>query len=116
MVNGSGGCMIHKLKLLAEKTNKLWFGEGKKVSDFGMLVYPNPGNDRITIQFDSETIEEYELTLFNITGTVVLNDNGMTYEGGNQINMPASELAEGVYIIRLRKGSSVSSVRLVVNH
>jgi hypothetical protein len=38
MVNGSGGCMIHKLKLLAEKTNKLWFGEGKKVSDFGMLI------------------------------------------------------------------------------
>ncbi|MBL7923534.1 MAG: HYR domain-containing protein [Bacteroidia bacterium] len=83
-------------------------------SDFGMSVYPNPGTDQVNVEFEAAVAGDYELSIFNVTGGVVLNNTGTSFEGGNRISLPLSEVAEGVYFLRLRMGDAVSSVRLVV--
>ena len=83
-------------------------------SDFGMAVYPNPSDNMVNVEFDSETSGAYELTMFDITGRVVMNNSGSVFAGGNRIVLPVRGIAEGLYNIRLKVGDHLSAVRLVV--
>ena len=79
-----------------------------------MFVYPNPAQTQVTVEFDSPSDAAYQLSVFDITGRVVLSNNGSAMEGGNDVVLPINGLALGVYNLRLTIGDESSSVRLVV--
>ncbi|HLG34847.1 MAG TPA: T9SS type A sorting domain-containing protein [Bacteroidia bacterium] len=79
-----------------------------------MFVYPNPAQNQVTVEFDSPTDATYLLSVFDITGRVVLSNTGSASEGGNKVVMPINDLARGLYNIRLTVGDESSSVRLIV--
>jgi hypothetical protein len=79
-----------------------------------MFVYPNPAQNQVTVEFNSLSDAAYLLSVFDITGRVVLSNTGSALEGSNAVVLPINNISRGVYNIRLTVGDESSSVRLVV--
>ena len=80
-----------------------------------IFVYPNPANDIVNIEFYSPEEGNYSLALFDLTGRMVLNTEGATFAEGNRILLPVSNIAQGIYSIRLAVGDNSSLTRLVIS-
>lgn len=88
---------------------------GTDRNPFDMVVYPNPANDLINIEFESETSDNYYLAIFDITGRIVLTSEGKTFAEGNRISLPVNTLASGVYSIKLMVGEVTSLSKFIVS-
>jgi len=77
-------------------------------------VYPNPASRQVNVEFDFVTGGIYELSLFDMTGRVMLNNFGSAAEGKNKISLDIENLSDGIYFLRMKAGNDLSSVRLVV--
>ncbi|MBA3683501.1 MAG: T9SS type A sorting domain-containing protein [Bacteroidetes bacterium] len=89
--------------------------ENSKATDFS--IYPNPAAGKeITLQFTPNTIESYEVNIFNALGQNVkhlnLNKtNGSEYK--ETINV--SELSSGLYYIKLRGNGYEGTQKLLID-
>ena len=75
-----------------------------------LQVYPNPANDHLWIEWDSEEFgQEGQLHLLDITGKVIYHLTGMT---GSKVSIPTDQFAAGLYVLRstFRRTSSKTSV------
>lgn len=79
------------------------------VSSFGFSIYPNPANENVIVQTNSlaSTIEICDLQ-GRIVSTLIPNSNSTT------IN--TALFAEGIYLLRVKNGNSVSTQKLSVVH
>ena len=71
-----------------------------------VTIYPNPGNDIVTIQTKTLTNEKQAYTISNMTGSMVLH--GSLSSDNNTIDI--STLPAGIYLIKIRdaKGATLS--------
>jgi len=76
------------------------------------LVYPNPGSDEITIQFEFEDVEVMQSTILDIRGSVI---RSVTLNNTNKGIINISDLTEGIYFIELNVDGIISRKRIVVS-
>jgi hypothetical protein len=74
-----------------------------------LLIYPNPVVDQLTISLQNTTTEVNKLIIYNSLGQLVL-ENQFTQ---NEISIPVSHLANGVYFLRVDHGDGVEQVKFV---
>lgn len=80
-------------------------------------IYPNPANTQINIQLGLENNSEVKVRMVDLQGKNVMSDITMTLESGEHtLQIPTSDLAEGIYIVELEINGVVSRVRLTVMH
>ena len=78
--------------------------------DRNFNIYPNPANDKITIDYGNlENVEDWNIKIINILGQEVLNQPMDT----DKINV--SELSKGVYIIRISDGVNQADKKFIKN-
>ena len=77
--------------------------EEMDIQSFG--IYPNPANNTLNISGEAE----YSYVMFNGMGQMVANGNG---QGLSQINV--SDMAKGVYFLRITTGTQVRVEKVVV--
>ncbi len=82
-------------------------------SDNGLLVYPNPANDRLTISYFSENSSSVSLLLTNVLGKIVLNEERTINEGENELDLHVSSLPNGIYFLNLNN-KGISQKRKIV--
>lgn len=75
-------------------------------SDKGASVYPNPANDRLTVNCE-QSVNSY--VIFNAVGAMV----GSQSVGRDSFEVDLSGLSEGVYFIRLKSDGFVKTERFV---
>ncbi|PIB35400.1 hypothetical protein BFP72_08325 [Reichenbachiella sp. 5M10] len=68
-----------------------------------LRFFPNPANHQITIESPID-----ELRILNLSGQTVLHSTNQTVK--------VSQLQEGLYIIKIRKGSSITTEKLLIKH
>lgn len=81
----------------------------------GMSVYPNPATDVVNVKYTLEKASDAELVILDELGRMiraVQKDQSMTGEQTATVNI--SDLAPGVYYIRLSAGEIVESKGLIV--
>lgn len=67
-----------------------------------LSIYPNPSNDKSTISFNLNESAILNLTITDITGSVVLTQNGVSGQSGiNAIYIDTKKLENGVYFVNL---------------
>ncbi len=77
--------------------------------------YPNPFNPTTVIQYQIPQAAEVNLTVFDMAGREVAElVNGQVSAGSHTINFDASRLSSGVYMYRLRAGSTMLTRKLTV--
>ena len=84
--------------------------------DFSQLnAYPNPFNQRVTLEFALSAAAPVKLTVYDIAGNEVANlvESWQT-SGLHNITFNAKDLTSGVYFAQLTSGNSISIKKLIL--
>ncbi len=68
------------------------------VEDIELVVYPNPVTDIVNVKFDSRVALPVEL--YTLSGQL-LETNVDTFEGMNEVTLNMSDLAPGMYLVKV---------------
>jgi hypothetical protein len=67
----------------------------------GFLVYPNPTNSDITIEFESSTASEIKIGVYNTLGQEIFNKEISSFSGQFKEKINLGDYSEGVYIVNI---------------
>ncbi|MEI6347919.1 MAG: T9SS type A sorting domain-containing protein, partial [Bacteroidota bacterium] len=77
-------------------------------------IFPVPTTGKITIQFGSKIMENAQLSVFDITGKMMVNKLITGINSNNSIELDLSELVAGVYRIRVEDNTNVINKAIVI--
>ena len=77
-------------------------------------VFPNPLLDVLNLDFDSNDAFDAQVILSDLLGRPVLSKNMEILRGANQINLPVSNLPNGIYFVQLRNSSRLLFTEKIV--
>lgn len=78
--------------------------------DGGLLLYPNPVGDMMTLVLKDKSIKGTTIRISDITGKVIEHKN---HNVDGNIVLDTSALESGVYVLTLMNGQEIQSVRFV---
>jgi len=76
-----------------------------------ITLYPNPATDKITITQNGNLAEESIISIFNMAGQQIISEH---FNGQNLIQMDVSNLAKGIYFVKIQTNAGVESKKLVI--
>lgn len=84
-------------------------------SPFHAKVYPNPANDYLNIEVQSEEIGEGVFQLYAITGQLLAEQRSLISEGLYREQMEVQHLPEGAYLLKLTMGQEqhIEKIQLI---
>jgi len=69
------------------------------------MLYPNPASTQIDVQIELAKESEVAITILNVSGQIVRQENpGTMYQGMNKLTLGLEGLAEGLYFVRIDNG------------
>jgi aminopeptidase N len=78
-------------------------------------IAPNPGKDKVEINYNLEKPTEVKLTVYNMTGSKVSALNqGLQIPGDHSLTMDVSALKPGVYTCVLQTTDGVNSAKMII--
>lgn len=77
------------------------------------LVYPNPAKHQLIIQLSSEEEMKDGIQLIDPSGKLVLQNEISVAQGANIFQVNLSDLAQGIYLVRLRNSPTKPVIKLV---
>ncbi|MCK5840294.1 MAG: C10 family peptidase, partial [Bacteroidales bacterium] len=86
--------------------------EIEMVSYFNM--FPNPANDLLNVEFILPETQKIELSILNLTGSVIYSEALGQVEGRNTLSIDVSDLTPGVYLLRLVGDQGILNKRVIV--
>ncbi len=96
--------------------NTTGIGNVETVSSFiALSVYPNPGKDHLTFTFVSNTKQDADLILFDLTGREMMRQTIHSQFGENQIELSVSEYSRGVYFACLLSKEEKQTIKLILD-
>lgn len=82
-----------------------------------LTVFPNPGNEFLTLQFDSDGSERLQVELVGVDGRVFqLQGPQTTREGAQQLSFDISGIPSGMYLARVRGVNMEMSEMISILH
>jgi len=64
-------------------------------------VYPNPTDGKITVQFNSTTDKQFNISLTDYEGRLIFEKAGVAVSGENKLEFDLAALARGVYFVKV---------------
>ena len=77
--------------------------------DVEVSIYPNPGNDRMTVKLPN--VNDYVIEMMNSGGRIDITDN---VQQKNKHTLDVSGLADGVYLLRIKSAEGFMKVQKVM--
>jgi hypothetical protein len=77
-------------------------------------IYPNPAADIANISFNAMESQSMVITVMDLTGRVIINEEVYVNQGNNLLPVSVNKLASGNYIIQLKGTTISSSLKLLV--
>ncbi|MBK7966724.1 MAG: T9SS type A sorting domain-containing protein [Bacteroidetes bacterium] len=85
-----------------------------ELSTTKVLVYPNPFNNNLNAQFNSEIAEAATMQLIDLTGKIIQSETIQLAIGTNDINLCCTEkINAGIYFLRITSSNINSIVKVV---
>lgn len=80
-----------------------------------VIIYPNPANDRATVNVNLNKAAKVSVTLYDVTGKAVMNAfTGQMNSGMNAVNIATSELPAGIYFTKIVSDNYSKTVKTVI--
>jgi len=77
-------------------------------------IYPNPGEDEITLEFTLDKAGTGEILLYDAIGNkIAMPGREFFNTGTNRIKLNISQYAAGTYIIKVKTGSEIVSFKMI---
>ena len=83
------------------------------MSNGTIVISPNPVQSNIRVVVQSSANSNLTLQVMDMKGNVLATQKTAVGEGRNEVNIPASSLAKGVYILKVMDKGSVQTIRFV---
>ncbi|MCX6273813.1 MAG: T9SS type A sorting domain-containing protein [Bacteroidetes bacterium] len=77
-------------------------------------AYPNPAGNSTTILYYSGDRENFSITLIDLVGRTILENEGISMKGNNTQLISLDKLSKGIYTLRLSIGERVLKTKLIV--
>lgn len=75
---------------------------------------PNPFSQSVDIEYNSNSTDEVEFSVYNLVGKIVYQEKFMPSYGKNVISYtPAPDLPKGIYLYKLNNGKKVITKRII---
>ncbi|MFN8155560.1 MAG: T9SS type A sorting domain-containing protein [Bacteroidia bacterium] len=87
---------------------------GDEMAENGFSVYPNPANDIVHLRLNNQQATNGQLTIYDLSGRLVLTENLEMTAGLQEVTVSVSELSEGTYIVRLNTGESTQTGKIII--
>ena len=84
------------------------------MAENGFSVYPNPANDIVHLRLNNQQATNGQLTIYDLSGRLVLTENLEMTAGLQEVTVSVSELSEGTYIVRLNTGESTQTGKIII--
>ena len=81
----------------------------------GLQLYPNPVSNRLHITFKSEKGENVQLSIINLQGKVLQQQNMACHEGANIAEMSVAGLKQGIYLFRFQNREKNETIKFLKN-
>ncbi len=97
-------------------TNKS-LGISSITAELKATVYPNPATDKVFVKMSGSLTEDaVTVQLSNLLGKVVYHKELQNNEVNETIQVPVSQLQEGIYMLSVTSGDQKLARKVVVNH
>jgi hypothetical protein len=80
----------------------------------GLAAYPNPVREKLTVEFAAAKKEELTIELTDVMGRVVKNVFAGPVFGKYHQELPVSDLAKGLYLLKISSSETVQTKRIVI--
>lgn len=78
-------------------------------------IYPNPAKNQTTISYTLAKTAPVSIKLYNVNGTAIRTlINTSLAQGNHTLQLNTSNLAAGIYIVKMFTGSEIKNIKLVV--
>ena len=84
-------------------------------ASFGLNVYPNPAENEANISVSVENAN-VDVTLTDLSGKVVYNNNLGTVNGTKNVTINTSNFANGIYMVGVNSNGNISTKKLVIRN
>ncbi|PKP47873.1 MAG: hypothetical protein CVT92_16600 [Bacteroidetes bacterium HGW-Bacteroidetes-1] len=79
-------------------------------------LYPNPANSKVNISLDILSDSEVSVSIYNIMGSLVKNENfGRLSNGMQNKSIDVTDLSEGVYLMKVTANKSQITQKVLIN-
>jgi len=82
-------------------------GIWEKKNDGELLVYPNPAQNILNVELNTDMNENVMVSIVNLVGQEILKKTGNTVSGKQTLHFDISGLQKGLYIIKVQSGNEV---------
>ena len=65
-------------------------------------VFPNPASKQLQLIINTENIENFDVSIYNIYGQLMLNEKGSSQPGITQKTIDIADFSTGTYIVKIR--------------
>lgn len=76
-------------------------------------VYPNPTQDRLTLQVYAMQPEQTNIRIVNMLGSVLYQAECVMNRGENHLVLPVSDIPSGIYVLETRSANQTQQIRFV---
>jgi hypothetical protein len=81
---------------------------------FDFSISPNPATEKISLLVNAETKTSFMISVFDMTGKLVLTQHEEANEGMSQIQVSAATLPKGVYVVNAKSDNAKVAKKLVI--
>ncbi len=67
-------------------------------------LFPTPASSSVNLTFTNDQMSTVDISLYDITGRIVMNRSVNTTVGVNEVNMDITNLSKGVYFVKVNDG------------
>lgn len=86
-----------------------------QIKQFGNYnLFPNPANDFINISFQATQPENVEISIYQLSGSLVQTATLLADKGKNDFKINTSDLSTGAYIVKTTSASGLQSVSKLI--
>ena len=85
-----------------------------ELSASGFRVFPIPAKDAIHVAFEKDEIVPVVITISDLTGKILIKREHGTIYAGNPLVFSTSGITDGMYILHITRGESVSVQKILI--
>jgi len=93
-------------------TSPVSIQEVENIND--LSVYPNPATDKLNIKFNTATADDFNITIYNVTGQAVYKETLNNFIGSYYNEISVNDFAQGVYLMQVKSSKGAATRKIVI--
>lgn len=111
--NGNFGMNTPGFFSIDDFTTQSTVGINELVTASAVSLFPNPTNQNLFLNYESNSVSKLNISIFNISGKELEQNNTQTSIGKNQLKLNTETLEPGIYFIEITDGLSSKKIKFI---